>query len=235
MNSMCSLSSATMLNSLSNQLVIRYTFDTSTFSGVNIKNVATGQNEATTVNSATYSTSSYRQGNASLYLVKTSSQYVNVNTSFTTGINGITFTCWFRNNNATTDYGRIFNFHASDKNNVLGMLVNYPSVNNLYVSVFSGTSTSEFNTGYATAVNDDTWRHMAWVCTPYSSNTNYLYINGSLVSTFLTWYPPSVARTGSFGNNDYGNSLYNGYIDDFRFYDKILNANQIQAIYNDTT
>lgn len=212
-------------------MIVEYTFDTTTFSGSNIKNVVSSNYEATTVNSATYSTSNYRQGDASLYLQSSLSQYVNVNTSFTTGTNGITFCCWFQSN-SSGNYARIFEFSSGTRTDIICVFVDFgPSNNWLYVSIFSGGASGDVSTGYTTSVNDSTWRHMAWVIMP--SKTNYLYINGSLASTFTTtYYPPSVSRTGYFGNNSYGNSLYNGYIDDFRIYNTPLTASQISTIYN---
>ena len=49
-------------------------------------------------------------------------------------------------------------------------------------------------------------------------------------------YPKSVSRNiNTFGNNEYGNSLFTGAIDDFRLYNRILLPNEISNIMNNIT
>ena len=85
-------------------------------------------------------------------------------------------------------------------------------------------------TGYS--VNDNVWRHVAWILSP---NGNYsFYINGALVTTVAAWYPTSILRTGcylswtAFGG---GGSGINGGIDDFRYYESVLSASDVTNIY----
>ena len=92
---------------------------------------------------------------------------------------------------------------------------------------------------YNTPLNDDTWYHIVWVLDNVNGWT--IYINNQVV--------PSSNNVSDFGNLNtsvtydtnyigrHGSSLadtLNGYIDDFRIYDKALTAQEISDIYNDT-
>jgi hypothetical protein len=81
-------------------------------------------------------------------------------------------------------------------------------------------------------MNNGTWRHITWVIAP--NKLSSFYINGSFAySHTLTAYPPSVVRSlNTFGNNTFGNSLYNGWIDDFRMYFGVLTSANAADLYS---
>lgn len=89
---------------------------------------------------------------------------------------------------------------------------------------------------YATSINDNSWRHYVWTISP--SGVYTYYVNNTAVYTTgsgLT-YPSPVTRVTNYIGNSLSNprSYFNGGIDDFRMYNRVLTTTQIAAIYNKT-
>ena len=88
---------------------------------------------------------------------------------------------------------------------------------------------------YALVVNDDTWRHLVWTIS--SDGTWKIYMNGQLYRTDNSMPVPSYKRrvNAYLGRSEWPQSTdspYNGYMDDFRVYNTVLNANDVTALYN---
>lgn len=67
-----------------------------------------------------------------------------------------------------------------------------------------------------------------------ATNTWNIYINGILKTTVTAKYYPStsVTRTSSYiGRSNWGDPYYNGVIDDFRIYNTVLTAQQVNTVY----
>ena len=86
------------------------------------------------------------------------------------------------------------------------------------------------------------WSHIAFVIEPQSTNwttrehTAKIYVNGVLEQTFTNiWYPLITQNydfeIGRWTTNE-DSREYNGYLDDFRIYDKALTADEINTLYN---
>jgi hypothetical protein len=96
--------------------------------------------------------------------------------------------------------------------------------------------------GFTTPLN--TWTHI--VCTITSAGAGAVYLNGNTTatgtSTTLSSYYPSADLTnativiGSKVGRSFNGSHdpYQGYIDEFQLYNKILSAAEITAAYNNT-
>jgi hypothetical protein len=88
--------------------------------------------------------------------------------------------------------------------------------------------------------NDNVWRHVVWTLTYVSSGTTStwkIYVNGILKSTTSGYYPlTSVTRSNCYIGRSAWNSdgYYNGYIDDFRIYNRVLTAADVLNIYTYT-
>jgi hypothetical protein len=84
--------------------------------------------------------------------------------------------------------------------------------------------------------NDGVWRHLVWTIT-YSDNktsTYTLYINGAKVwSSNNNYYPGDVARTKNYiGKSSWPDRYWNGCIDSFRCYQRVLTPDEVTELYN---
>jgi hypothetical protein len=155
---------------------------------------------------------------------------------------GITFAFWFKSN-ATQTWGRIFDFgNGANVNNILVAIQS----NRLWFDIRDSRSgSSEHLPGN---INDNVWRHIVWIVkptTPIAStpatpvtpvNTTWeIYLNEVLVSTRENMkYPANIELNNNYiGRSNWSQDpYYNGSIDDFRVYHKILNSTEISNLYN---
>lgn len=84
-------------------------------------------------------------------------------------------------------------------------------------------------------VNDGTWRHLVWTIS--SSGVWKIYMNGHLYRVDTGMPVPSYKRRANayLGRSEWPQSQdnpYNGYMDDFRIYNTVLDANDVTALYN---
>jgi hypothetical protein len=171
------------------------------------------------------------------------SPYFMYNTDFQTALNStqFSFSFWFRANNTN---GTIFSYSTetvspdfttyTTGHNPIYLYINN---NNLIAAVINGDPNTPTSSGLVTvfnSVNDNVWRHFVWT---NSSNVWKFYINGNLVNTYTSPAPTNAFRNiGYIGANistsgeNYG--FFNGGLDDFRFYNIVLNQRQVTALYN---
>jgi len=226
-----------------NKLIMYYPFETSDKNGTKLANNANQNNiiyDATLYNGATVSTGDYKVGLSfsSLSLSAPSNQFVRT-PNFTPTTNGLTFSFWYKSN-GTGVWGRIFDFGNSAQNNNILCSINGGG-NSLAVNCFYGSSD---NNVYLTDINynDNQWRHITWTltyATPGSFTSTWkIYVNGLFKRITVGYYPsPTVTRTTCYiGKSNwtdvYGvDAYYNGYIDDFRVYNRVLTQAEIKNIY----
>jgi Concanavalin A-like lectin/glucanases superfamily len=182
---------------------------------------------ATLENGATVISSVYMVGAASLSLVSSNSQYVQIPT-FTSLSNGLSFAVWFKAY-AVGDWGRILDFGngAGSDNIHLFFLNSY-----LGLSVYNGGSADEVYY-VVDDVNDDTWRHVVWTMDFFGNWI--IYINGVTYWTSSSrFYPYSIAREYNYiGRSNWDvDPYYNGQIDDFRMYNIVLTATDALNIFS---
>lgn len=149
-------------------------------------------------------------------------------------VNGLSFSFWCKSNN-NVSYSRFFDFgNGQSSNNVLMGVYN----NNIVISVYNGAT--ENNQYSNVQINDNIWRHVCWTMTYTSPNaTNSIhtvYINGVNVYQTFTYYPNATARQFCYiGRSNWGGDPYfNGVIDDFRIYNRVLSDQEIFKLYSTT-
>ena len=239
-----------------------YTFDTGTIVSNNVPNIASGTavNDAIAVavggNYPTISTSSYVVGNGSLDFNVTSTSsygYIKKNT-FTPTTGGLTFVCWLNFSNYNNTSTRLFDFANGAPN---GNIFYAPYVG---FGIFDGATERIYVGGpsFSAAVmkqdgtDNNKWIHFAWTLTYAASTSNtsttkiYKNILGSSFNStpFYTnnacYYPTtSATRTLNYiGMSNWGGASdrpVDGNIDDFRIYDRVLSAEEIQSLFYNRT
>lgn len=183
--------------------------------------------DALDYNSIAISTSDKMVGLASLYLVASSKQYLQL-TAATGSTTGLTIAFWFKSNSSGTG-AKVFDFTGSDGINRLYCDVGSSNTTQISYTNSSGTQTLlDLGTSY----NDNTWRHMAIVFWESLSKWE-VYINGSKTDTLTSAEYPTL--TSSFTNyigksSTITDSYYNGYIDDFRVYNSTLSSTAVSYL-----
>jgi hypothetical protein len=217
-------------------LLIQYDFSASSFQGPNIiKNIAPGnmsyEYNATLVNNPIINSPGVTDDTASVLFDSTQQQYINVPPLLTLN-NGLTFTFWFKSVNNSGWAERIFDFsNGAGNNNIIAFFNN----GFLALSVYAGPNGNQAYQPLTVVpnINNNTWIHIGWTLSP--SNVWNIYVNGVLYQTYSSAsYPNSVYRnTNYLARSPWTTDpYYTGNIADFRFYNSLLQASDIQNIYN---
>jgi hypothetical protein len=146
-------------------------------------------------------------------------------------VNGLSFSFWCKSNN-NASFSRFFDFgNGTASNNVLMGVFN----NNILISVFNGAT--ENNQYSNVQINDNIWRHVCWTMTyttPNATNSIHtVYINGVNVYQTFTYYPNATARQFCYiGRSNWADPYFNGVIDDFRIYNRVLSDQEIFKLYS---
>lgn len=172
-------------------------------------------------------------GNNYLLFTAASSQYVTL-PAFTPTSDGLSFSLWFTAN-STGANSRLFELgNGSNTNNIilsiLGTNAVYSAINRAANDLLSQSDS------VATTVNNNVWRHLVWVIVPTggANATWQFYLNGVLVNTFTNMYYPALTTyTVNYlgASNTITDPYFNGAIDDFRVYNRVLSATEITYIY----
>jgi hypothetical protein len=105
--------------------------------------------------------------------------------------------------------------------------------NALLASVYNAGASGDVDLWGSNNVNNNTWFHVVWTLT--TGGVWKIYINGSLVNTFTGKnYPVIVTRSNNyFGRSNWsGDGYFNGRIDDFRVYNRVLSDSEAANIYS---
>lgn len=207
-------------------------------STVQLANFASGTGvfDATMYNGATLD-SSPAVGNADLSLNAASSQYVKMTTSFTsqsTGLgNGMSVAGWFLPM-GTQNIGSTL-FDISGTTNAISL---YYDTANTVTGFYNGTNVS--SSTYPVTTN--AWHFFCYTIFCNSSNNavQTLYIDNPNAVAFSknTGTFSQVVSNTSYLGWGYGNAgatnytYFNGKLDDFRFYNRILTTPEISVLYN---
>lgn len=213
-------------------------FDTVDVSGTSVTNRASlTATAATLVNGASVSTADYKVGGSSLAFTASSSQYATI-PSWTPTTNGLTFSFWYRSN-GSGGWARVFDFGTGQNQYNVLCSPNALGLNQLCVTVIAAGTDNNY---YMTDINynDNTWRHITWTLTYAAENTRTsawtVYVNGISKATTTNYYPAtSVTRNLNYiGKSNWADAYYNGYIDDFRIYDRVVTAAEAAGLYSNT-
>ena len=191
------------------------------------------------VNAPTLSTNSRIVGGSSMQFTAASSQYLRL-PNFTPTNNGLTFSVWYNSVN-TGRYGRIFEF-GTDVANASSIVISSNSNNTNYLDfeLFGKTSVLNYIILDDSNYNDGKWRHIVWTLSyDISSNPGSkwnIYVNGILHPKSITngFYPDTtVTRTYNYigKSTNSADAYYNGYIDDFRVYNRVLTTLEVKQLY----
>jgi hypothetical protein len=217
------------LNELTFQLQFYYSFNPQTILNQNMYNMAIDLNpklDAILSSSGLIDTTNNYIDTGSLILQASLQQYVTLS-SFITLNNGITFAFWFNSKN-TGNWGKIFDFANGKLDNILF------GINNNYIScgVHNSPVVLDYFNFYLVNVNNSNWIHITWIL---QTNKIWLfYVNGILINTRLnSIYPTSKLRINNYigKSSNLSDAYYNGSIDEFRMYQRILSSTEITNLY----
>ena len=148
------------------------------------------------------------------------------------GLPGVTFTAWV-NNTADGSYNGIISQDA-------GACCNYrvliDPANQLYIN-----TGAHQDLGNAGAVPPATWHHVAMTVQDNGngSRTAVTYVDGVQVGGPFTQTPgaPNASAFNTYiGSGEAGSGhLFHGTLDDVRVYDGALTADEVRAVFNDTS
>lgn len=201
-----------------------------------VANFATlvGKYDATIFGGAVIDASS-NIGSGDLLLSASNNQYLlnsNVYTSpAQTSGNGMTFTGWFYPMNTQATNATIFDISSSLTSSSIYLTCSSTTPTTL-TAVYNGTSVTTSNLN---AVVVGAWNFFTYVvlCNSSGHAVQMVYLNG--VSTPVVSTATYVGGT-VFNNNTigYGPGLnyFNGKIDDFRYYNRVLTTSEINVLYN---
>ena len=225
----------------SSGLILYYRFNSQDVNGVNLANYSTGfpQYDASLSLTGLVNSTDFALDNAALNIPTTGFVTIN-NSMLTTGINttslfnqGLSFAFWVKSNNTSTN-GRIFEF-GNQVSATYTILITIVS-NILTPTIAINNSYTVYNTSYA--INNNVWRHICWTLTysTGSTSTYNVYVDGSIIYTITSGkYPSSIVTYPLcyIGKSTWTvDPSFNGSIDDFRFYNRILSQSEVSTLYN---
>ena len=151
-------------------------------------------------------------------------------------VNGVSFSFWCKSNFNSTN-SRFFDF-----GNGLGVdnVVMYVDSNNIRTWMMKGAQSS-YSNQLKYQINDNTWRHVCWTMT-YDASINSIYtiyVNGVNIyqqsNQTFTFYPNAATRQFCYiGKSNYTltDTSFNGVIDDFRVYNRVLSEREVFELYS---
>ncbi|MDL2241800.1 LamG domain-containing protein [Bacteroidales bacterium OttesenSCG-928-L03] len=213
---------------LADGLIVHYTFDEDNGSTVNDQ--SGNSNNGELFGNASIRLENGKTGGA-LYLGTVSSpatDYLQVANGITTNLENFTVAAWI-NVDDIKDWQRIFDFGENQNNN---MFLTVKGGNGIRFAIKEEVSKKEQQI-QGTALTIGQWMHVL-VTVDYSTSTGRLYIDGVLVGTnsSMTYKPQDmIGSTQNFiGKAQYPDPGYNGYIDDFRVYNRALGYDEVLAL-----
>jgi len=155
--------------------------------------------------------------------------------SLLSSLTNSTFATWVDFSNAGGAWQRIFDFGIDTTYNMF--LV--PRMDTGGVMRFAITISSYNDEDQTTAPSTlpSGWHHVA-VTLDADNNTHSLYLDGELIAenTSARYTPSSLGETTQnwLGRSQYSaDGYFDGSLDDFRIYDRVLTAGQVRDLYND--
>ena len=181
----------------------------------------------------TFNNTTFIRGNGSVYL--NAGSYLNINNNFnlynTWNNTGLTISLWINYINANTSPA-IFGFSDSTTNSQY--LIRTYIESDLRIRLQLLFSPLSINQSYWIPVGNfklNTWNH--FVYTINSSGVIILYLNNIQYNTGITLLIPNVNFIVKYiGRSGWSSDTLfpNGYIDDFRIYNRVLTANEVKQL-----
>jgi len=214
-------------------LTLYYNMDVSGVTGTSFSNFSSGiaYNDATLMNGASITSKKYIVGTGSLALTASASQYMTVGAfsvpNGTVG-SGVTFTGWFYPlGSSQASYATLFSMSGSGGK----ISVSYAGSNPwLDLSVNGGIDYAPS----ANVITPNVWNFFAYTIVSNGMTATYsYYINNVLAGSVVGNYPSTLAYTiNTLGYGGAGTGYFNGYLDEFRAYSRVLTVQEIGALWN---
>lgn len=152
-------------------------------------------------------------------------------------------TAWIKVATSTTNtYYLVSKVFGGVPYNGWTMAVDYdaPATGYLFARLCYIYSTNVLEKQSSVRVDSNTWRHVAFTFAGTSTPSGLnVYVDGALSNGTVTYNSLSASILNNqalvIGNFAAGGAPTDGLIDDVRIYDKVLSADEISCIYNDTT
>ena len=165
----------------------------------------------------------------SLSLNSSPSQYINVGKTIT-GMNGLSFGCWFKSNN-NPSWARIFDFGNGVGSDNIAMFINNGTIGGtVWITNIEGNQLN-----FTPNINNNQWNHIVWTLSQPTGNTcNWIvYLNGKLTYNKPGYYPINLVRTNCYiGKSNWNDPYWNGSFANFVMYQKTLSGLEVTALYN---
>jgi fibronectin type 3 domain-containing protein len=204
-------------------LILLYKFDDG--SGTNVQDLGTNVLHGTLVNGPVWTTAGKMN---SAVVLDGVNDYVAIPSGVLSGVTTATISTWF-NTNVLATWQRLFDF-GTGTTNFMMLTAQGPTANRLRFSIITPTvAGQDINSSVATPLG---WNHVAVVL---NGSTGSIYLNGVLVgtNTEMTLNPSSLGTTTQnwIGRSQFtADPYYNGRIDDFRIYSRVLSATEISSL-----
>lgn len=221
----------TILDSDNTNLVAHYKFDegeeyTDSASGVH-NLIDLGKTSSFSTNEKVFGKSAHESGTeAKIQFTDSIASQISEISSTT----GITFSFWFNMNTSSGAWASLFEFSNTENDTTLTNRIGI-SKNNTTNNIWIGIKEDNVTTSITCGVVDNEWHHITWSID--NKGTWQVYFDG------VNQYPNKFKQIPQIYNYDYsylfGNvqsSQTNGYIDDFRIYNKVLNQLEIHYLAN---
>ena len=145
--------------------------------------------------------------------------------------NAFSLCAWYNPDNSAGSSPRIIHLTSGANTDRIEMRRDVTN-NNLAVEVWNGNTNVQTSTGiYANRWQPSMWQH---ACFTVGGTSGNVYYNGVAESTPVTLSTPKtqVTFTASYlGNNPYSNSLYKGYLDEVRVYNRTLTPSEVLSVF----
>ena len=150
--------------------------------------------------------------------------------------NGLTISFWFNMLETTQTYGTILEFayqtvkYNNESDYRLSIMKNNNDNNSILIYWKDSTLNKEVNIQLQNSYNN--WNHLLFSVDKYG--LWYVYLNGKLQIIDISYFqPPNITyNVRVIGRSSYSTSQnFNGYIDDLRFYSKVLDQKEIKILY----
>lgn len=116
--------------------------------------------------------------------------------------------------------------------NGYGLFINGDDSNKV---TFQARNNNTISTALGISISDNKWHHVVGVRN-HETNTSYIYVDGQLINSNTTALSAGYSSSRNFGigmrNGSNWSFPFNGMIDEVRVYDRALNNNEIQNLYN---
>jgi len=173
---------------------------------------------------------------AAINLGATTNQYIGLGNGSFQNLDDFSLSMWFRVEDLSSSFSTLFSGSGGGNHNAMILILN--ATGTQVTGYINGAATSTFNLGAADP-DDGLWHHLVWVRNSVSGEAN-LYIDGVSVDTDTTVTTTVSLDAGGviigqeqdrFGGGFDANQCFQGWIDEIRIYNRVLDASDVTTLY----